>query len=42
MSSLTTSGWCRCQSVINDLTRYLAGERVCRLHRIGWISPRRV
>ncbi len=24
-----------------DLTRYLAGERVCRLHRIGWISPRR-
>jgi len=25
----------------NDLTRYLAGERVCRLHRVGWISPRR-
>ncbi|MFF4730673.1 hypothetical protein ACFY3M_36180 [Streptomyces mirabilis] len=25
----------------NYLTRYLAGERVCRLHRIGWISPRR-
>ncbi|MFD8002037.1 hypothetical protein [Streptomyces mirabilis] len=25
----------------NDLTRQLAGERVCRLHRIGWISPRR-
>jgi hypothetical protein len=24
-----------------DLTRYLAGERVCRLHRIGWISPGR-
>jgi hypothetical protein len=24
-----------------DLTRYLAGERVCRLHRIGWLSPRR-
>ncbi|GAA2630031.1 DUF2236 domain-containing protein [Streptomyces vastus] len=24
-----------------DLTRYLAGEQVCRLHRIGWISPRR-
>jgi hypothetical protein len=24
-----------------DLTRYLAGERVCGLHRIGWISPRR-
>jgi hypothetical protein len=24
-----------------DLTRYLAGERVCRLHRIGWMSPRR-
>jgi uncharacterized protein (DUF2236 family) len=24
-----------------DLTRCLAGERVCRLHRIGWMSPRR-
>ncbi|WP_405534198.1 oxygenase MpaB family protein [Streptomyces sp. NBC_00075] len=24
-----------------DLTRYLAGERVCRLHDIGWLSPRR-
>ncbi|GGN08252.1 oxygenase MpaB family protein [Streptomyces fuscichromogenes] len=24
-----------------DVTRYLAGERVCRLHRIGWMSPRR-
>lgn len=24
-----------------DLTRYLAGERVCELHRIGWLSPRR-
>ncbi|MGW0999657.1 DUF2236 domain-containing protein [Streptomyces sp. NPDC002523] len=24
-----------------DLTRYLAGERVCRLHRIGWLSSRR-
>jgi hypothetical protein len=24
-----------------DITRYLAGERVCRLHRIGWLSPRR-
>ncbi|MER5519569.1 oxygenase MpaB family protein [Streptomyces sp. NPDC002763] len=24
-----------------DLTRYLAGERVCQLHRIGWIGPRR-
>ncbi|MGV9338372.1 DUF2236 domain-containing protein [Streptomyces sp. NPDC003688] len=24
-----------------DLTRYLASERVCRLHRIGWMSPRR-
>ncbi|MFG3289143.1 DUF2236 domain-containing protein [Streptomyces sp. NPDC048179] len=24
-----------------DLTRYLAGERVCRLHGIGWLSPRR-
>lgn len=24
-----------------DLTRYLAGERVCRLHRIGWLSARR-
>ncbi|WP_406443789.1 DUF2236 domain-containing protein [Streptomyces sp. NBC_00631] len=24
-----------------DLTRYLAGESVCRLHRIGWMSPRR-
>jgi len=24
-----------------DLTRYLAGERVCRLHRVGWMSPRR-
>ncbi|NUP24257.1 MAG: DUF2236 domain-containing protein [Streptomyces sp.] len=24
-----------------DVTRYLAGERVCRLHRIGWMTPRR-
>ncbi|MFF7468786.1 DUF2236 domain-containing protein [Streptomyces sp. NPDC008092] len=24
-----------------DLTRYLAGERVCRLHRIGRLGPRR-
>ncbi|MGW1618227.1 DUF2236 domain-containing protein [Streptomyces sp. NPDC002172] len=24
-----------------DLTRYLAGDRVCRLHRIGRLSPRR-
>ncbi|MEU6548770.1 DUF2236 domain-containing protein [Streptomyces sp. NPDC046915] len=24
-----------------DVTRCLAGERVCRLHRIGWMSPRR-
>jgi len=27
------------QAFGRDLTRYLAGERVCRLHRIGWISP---
>ncbi|MFG2961692.1 MULTISPECIES: DUF2236 domain-containing protein [unclassified Streptomyces] len=24
-----------------DVTRWLAGERVCRLHRIGWMSPGR-
>ncbi|KPI32864.1 Protein of unknown function DUF2236 [Actinobacteria bacterium OV320] len=24
-----------------DVTRCLAGERVCRLHRIGWMSPGR-
>lgn len=24
-----------------DITRYLAGEPVCRLHGIGWMSPRR-
>ncbi|NUU25300.1 MAG: DUF2236 domain-containing protein [Streptomycetaceae bacterium] len=24
-----------------DVTRYLAGERVCRLHGIGWMSTRR-
>lgn len=24
-----------------DLTRYLAGERVCRLHGIGWPGPLR-
>ncbi|MEU6347710.1 oxygenase MpaB family protein [Streptomyces sp. NPDC047072] len=24
-----------------DLTRYLAGERVCRLHGIGWMPPHR-
>ncbi|MEU9456442.1 hypothetical protein [Streptomyces sp. NPDC048277] len=23
------------------MTRCLAGERVCRLHRIGWMSPGR-
>ncbi|MFC3654968.1 DUF2236 domain-containing protein [Xanthomonas hyacinthi] len=24
-----------------DICRYLAGERVCNLHRIGWLSPGR-
>ncbi|SER11169.1 hypothetical protein SAMN04487983_101188 [Streptomyces sp. yr375] len=29
------------QAFGRDLTRYLTGERVCRVHRVGWISPRR-
>ncbi|WP_328502715.1 oxygenase MpaB family protein [Streptomyces sp. NBC_00457] len=29
------------QSFGRDLTRYLAGERTCRIHGIGWITPGR-